>query len=242
MPSPRTPAQRTAGRLRALAGRERVLTLAGGGIVLVVLLMTLVLPYLDQQRRIATEVSQPPPLKSVSLVEIPGAQQACMDELGLLPGRQVAELHIGTYGRAPSPLLFALSGPGYAETVPVPATYVDNGLLEVPFNGPPKVLEGSVCVTNRGHTPVALYAAAESSKSRSITTVEGRLWPSNFDLAFYAAKPRSLLADAGTIMRRLRLFHAHLGLGLLWLLAILFAIGVPLGAIAALTSADTARR
>ena len=33
-------------------------------------------------------------------------------------------------------------------------------------------------------------------------------------------------------MRRLRLFHAHVGLPLLWLLAVLFAIGVPLASIA----------
>lgn len=227
---------------RALAGRASLLTALGAGAVLVVLLLALILPALQQSRRIATEVPQPPPLKSVALVEIPGGQQACANEIGLLPGRQVAEMRIGTYGRAPSPLLFVLTAPGYRETVSVPPSYVNNGLLDVAFDGPAKVLEGSVCVTNEGRTPVALYAAAERSKSRSTTTVDGRLWPANFDLAFYAAKPRSLLADFATIMRRLRLFHAHVGLGLLWALAILFAIGVPLAAVAALTSAGTTRR
>ncbi len=232
-------------RWRSLGGHERALTLAGAGIVLIVLLVTLVIPYLDQQRRIATEVPQPPPLKSVSLVEIPGAQQACMDEIGLLPGRQVAEMRIGTYGRASSPLVFALTAPGYVQTVSVPATsYVNNGLLDLAFTGPAKVLEGSVCVTNQGRTPIALYAAAENSKSRSTTTVHERLWPANFDLAFYAARRQSLLDQAATIMRRLRLFHAHVGLGLLWLLAVLFVVGVPLGAVAVLAavSPDTGRR
>lgn len=236
------PNRRFLAAVRALAGRASLLTALGAGAVLIVLLLALILPPLQQSRRIATEVPQPPPLTSVALVEIPGGQQACMDEIGLLPGRQVAEMRIGTYGRAPSPLLFALTASGYSETVSVPPRYVDNGLLDVAFDGPAKVLEGTVCVTNQGRTPVALYAAAERSESRSTTTVDGRLWPANFDLAFYVAKPRSLLADAATIMRRLRLFHAHVGLGLLWALAILFAIGVPLAAVAALTSAGTTRR
>lgn len=227
--------------LRAVLGSSALLTALGGGVVLIVLLFALILPALDGSRRIATEVPQPPPLQSVSLVEIPGGQQACSDQIGLLPGRQVAEMRIGTYGKAPARLLFALSAPGYRETIPVAPSYVDNSLLDVAFNGPPKVLEGSVCLTNLGRTPVALYAAAGRSESRSTTTVDSRLWPATFDLAFYAAKRQSLLDDAGTIMRRLRLFHAHVGLGLLWVLALLFVIGVPLAAVAVLTSAGRMR-
>jgi len=212
---------------------DRALTVVGATVVLVVLLATLVIPYLDQSRRIATEVPQPAPLFSVALVELLPNQQGCADEIGLLPGRQVAEMRIGTYGKRDSPLLMTFVAPGYRESVSVPPTYVNNGLLDVPFNGPAKVLEGSVCVANRGHDPVALYASADRTKSRSNTIVNGGPWPSNFDLAFYTAQRRSLLDQAGTIMRRLRLFHAHVGLGLLWLLAVLVAIGVPLAGVAA---------
>ncbi|MCW3018671.1 MAG: hypothetical protein JWN10_979, partial [Solirubrobacterales bacterium] len=232
---------RRSSRLRAVWASSALLTALGGGVVLIVLLFALILPALDSSRRIATEVPQPSPLQSVALVEIPGGQQACSDQIGLLPGRQVAELEIGTYGRAPSPLLFALSAPGYQEAIPVAPRYVNNGLLDVAFKGPAEVLEGSVCITNLGRTPVALYASAGRGESRSLTTVDGRAWPANFDLAFYAARRQSLLDDAGTIMRRLRLFHAHVGLGLLWALALLFAIGVPLAAVAVLASAGRAR-
>lgn len=242
MPSPaRWSRLRRSSRLRAVRGSSSPLTALGGAVVLIVLLFALILPALDKSRRIATEVPQPPPLQSISLVEIPGGQQACSDQIGLLPGRQVAELRIGTYGRAPSPLLFELTASGYRETISVAPHYVDNGLLDVAFKGPAKALEGSVCLTNLGRTPVALYAAAGHSESRSLTTVDGRKWPANFDLAFYAAKRQSLLDDAGTIMRRLRLFHAHVGLGLLWVLAFLFAIGVPLAAVAVLTSVGSPR-
>jgi len=238
MPSrDRAPRRIFAGSPRARGASERVLVAAGATIVLLVLLVTLILPYLDQNRRIATEVPQPAPLFSVSLVEMLAGQQACSDEIGLLPGRQVAELRIGTYGKPAVPLVMTLVAPGYRETVPVAPTYVNNGLFDVPFRGPPKVLEGSVCVTNQGHEPVALYASADRTKSRSTTIVAGGLWPSNFDLAFYAAKRQSLLDQAATTMRRLRLFHAHLGLGLLWTLAVLFVIGVPVASVAAVAAA-----
>ncbi len=223
------------------AGGERALTVVGAVVLLVILLVTLILPYLDQHRRIATEVPQPAPLFATSLVELLHSQRGCADEIGLLPGRQVAEMRIGTFGKPASPLLVTLIAPGYREAVSVAPSYVDNSLLEIPFSGPAKALDGSVCVTNEGRHPVALYASADRTKSRSTTTVAGRLWPSNFDLSFYAAHEESLLDQAGTIMRRLRLFHAHVGLGLLWLLAVLFVIGVPLASVAAVVAA-TGRR
>ncbi len=232
----------TAGARHTRARRESLLTLAGAAVTLIVLLLTLVIPYLDQHRRIATEVPQPAPLFATSLVELLHGQQGCSNQIGLLPGRQVAEMRIGTFGRPATPLLFTLTAPGYSESVAVGPTYVNNGLLEVPFEGPAKVLEGDVCVTNEGSTAVALYAADDRTQSRSLTTVDGHDWPGNFDLAFYKAQRQSLAAQAGSIMRRLRLFHAHVGLGLLWLLALLFAIGVPLASIAvvALASRDSA--
>jgi hypothetical protein len=226
---------------RAHDRRERLLTVAGAAIVLVVLSLTLVIPYLDQGRRVATEIPQPAPLLSVSLVEVLPNRSGCADEIGLLPGKQVAEMRIGTFGQPASPLLLTLLAPGYREAVSVPPTYINNALLDVPFTGPAKVLEGSVCVTNRGRFPVALYAAADRTKSRSTTTANGQLSSPNFDLAFYAAHQESLLGQASTIVRRLRLFHAHVGQGLLWLLAVLFAIGVPLGSVAAVARAGIRR-
>jgi hypothetical protein len=88
---------------------------------------------------------------------------------------------------------------------------------------------------------VALYASADRTKSRSLTTVDGNALAANFDLAFYTAQPHSLLEEAGSILRRLRIFHAHVGLGLLWLLAVLFAIGTPLASIAVVAGASRRR-
>jgi hypothetical protein len=146
-------------------------------------------------------------------------------------------MKVGTFGKPPSPLLLELAAPGYRERIPVAPTYVDNSLLDVPVSGSPKVLEGRVCVTNRGRNKVALYAAADRTKSRSTTTVDGRLWPSNFDLAFYAAGTHSLIDRMGAILRRLRVFHAHVGLWLLWLLCVLFVVGLPLASVAAVVVA-----
>ncbi len=222
---------------RGVLGRERTLTLIGALIALIVLLLALVIPYLDQRREIATEIPQPEPLFALALTEFLPNQQVCENEIGLLPGQQLARLRIGTFGKPGAPLQFSLIAPGYSQTVPVPGGYGDDSTLSVPFTGPGRPLEGEVCVTNRGHGPVALYASADRTKSRSLTTDAGHDVAANFDLAFYKAQPQSLAAQAGSIIRRLRVFHAHLGLGLLWLLAVLFAIGVPLAGIALITAA-----
>jgi hypothetical protein len=233
----RTIAARARAVLRSLLGSELALTIAGAGVVLIVLLATIVLPYLDQKRRVVTEVPQPAPLFAVALVELTPGRQGCSDQIGLLPGRQVAEVRVGTFGKPAAPLLFSLSAPGYRETIPVPASYIDNSLVDIPFNGPPRALEGSVCVANQGRVKIALYASEDRTKSRSDTLVNGKPWPSNFDLTFYAAKQQSLLDRANAILERAQLFHAHLGVGLLWILAVLFALGVPLASVAAVALA-----
>jgi hypothetical protein len=227
--------------LRKLLRSDRALVLAGAAVVFIVLLVTLIVPYLDQRREVATEVPQPEPLFALALAEFLPNQQVCSNEIGLLPGNQVARMRIGTFGKPAVPLLFTLSAPGYRESVPVPATYVDNGPLAVAFDGPATPLDGEVCVADRGHVPVALYASSDRTKSRSLTTVDGNALAANFDLAFYTAQPQSLLDEAGSIVRRLRIFHAHVGLGLLWLLAVLFGIGVPLASAAAVAGAARRR-
>jgi hypothetical protein len=220
--------------LRSATRSERALTLFGAAVVAVVLCVTLVLPYLETQHRIATEVPQPYPLVETSLVELQPRQQGCADEIGLLPGLQVAQMRIGTFGKPPAPLELRLIAPGYREDVAVPAaSYHDNGLLEVPFRGPVRPLDGNVCVANHGHVRVALYAAAETAKSRSTTVVGGRLWPSNFDLAFYATRRENLIEAKGAILRRALLFHAHVGINVLRLLVLLLVVGVPLATVAA---------
>jgi hypothetical protein len=232
-----------ASALRSAARSERALTIAGAAVVAVVLLVTLMLPYAQEKHRIATEVPQPYPLYETSLVELRPRQQGCEDQIGLLPGLQVAQMRIGTFGKRPAPLEFSLLAQGYREAVPVPAnTYNDNGLLQVPFKGPPKPLEGSVCVANRGEVNVALYAAADITKSRSTTLVAGRPWPSNFDLAFYADRKESLIEAKGAILKRALLFHAHVGINLLRLLVLLFLLGLPLASLAALIAPSARRR
>ena len=210
---------------------------AGGAIVLVVLALTLALPYLQEKHRIATAVPQPYPLFAVALVELHPGQRACSDEVDLLPGRQDAEIRVGTFGKPPQPLLMTLTGAGYATSVGEPASYVDNSLIDFAFNGPARPLIGSVCVTNRGTRKIALYASADRTKSRSTTTVGGRVSDANFDLAFYSPRPRSLLERMGDILRQVKLFHANVAVWLLWVLLALFVAGVPLAALAAVSLA-----
>jgi hypothetical protein len=229
--------------LRSAARSERVLALAGAAVAAVALLFTVALPYVKTKQRVAVEVPQPYPLFETSLVELSPRQHGCADEIGLLPGLQVAEMRIGTYGKPTAPLALTLTGAGYREDVPVPAdAYHDNGLLGVTFKGPPRPLAGTVCLINRGHVRVAAYAAAEISKSRSTTLVDGKLWPSNFDLAFYGMRPESLAEAKGAILKRALLFHAHVGINLLRLLVVLFAFGVPLACLAAITTTSSRRR
>lgn len=209
----------------------------GGGVVLVVLLFALALPYLEEQRAVATAVPQPYPLFSVALVELHRGQSACSNEIDLLPGRQQAQIRVGLYGKPAVPLVMTLSGPGYSRSVSMAPDYIDNALVSFPFSGPSKTLLGSVCVADRGARKIALYASDDRTKSRSTTLVDGRTSAANFDLAFYSSRGWSLLDRMGDVLRRMKLFHANVAVWLLWVLMGLFVLAVTIGSLAAVALA-----
>lgn len=207
--------------------------LAGGLIVLLLGALFAAAPFLTRDRDLLSATPQPSPLNAVAAVGLRGGEQACLDQAVIDERSEQARFSVGTFGRRPPPLRLTIRGRGYAETARIgSADYRDSEPLAVGLRAPAAALAVRICIRNEGRRTIALSASNDRTQSRSATTVDGRRVPANIVIAFAERRPASLLEHVPVMLRRMTAFRP-VGEWLLWPLAILFALGVPAGVMAA---------
>jgi len=201
--------------------------LAGAGSVLVLVLLIVGWSFLTRDRDLLTTTPQPSPLVAVALVPLTGGAQACLDTAVMDEHSERVLFRVGTYGKRAMPLRVTIRGRGYRDGGRVAAAdYGDNDLISVPVGAPRTPRFVTVCIRNEGSRRIALYGAADRTRSRSNTLVDGTRVGSNVVIQFAEGRPRSLLGHVPTILQRLTIFRP-VGEALLWPLAILFGLGIP---------------
>jgi hypothetical protein len=214
--------------------------LAGGGLVLLIGLVAVLIPSLTRDRASLTTTPQPPPLDAVTLIELRAGAEACLDRATIDQDAERAIVRVGTYGRPASPLQLTIDGPALHEVADIPPTYADSVPVSVPVEPPRASLLARVCLRNQGDRRVALFGAADRS-SRSTTRVNGKQVTGNFEVAFAETEPRSLAARLPDVVDRLQGFRPDAP-WLVWLLGVLFVVGVPAGAVWAVATSYPRRR
>ena len=190
-------------------------------------------PFLLVDHDRLTTTPQPQPLVAIALIPLRGDQQACLNQAVIDERSQELRFRVGTFGLRPPPLLVTIRGAGYRERERVPAGgYVDSETLAVPVAQPASPRLVTICIRNEGRHKIVLYAAADRTRSRSITRVDGTSVRPNVVIAFAERRGQSMLEHLPVILHRLTAFRP-VGEWLLWPLAILFALGVPAGMLAA---------
>lgn len=210
--------------------------LAGGLVVLLLGTVLAVRPFLTRDRELLTTTPQPPSLVAAALVELHAGQQACLDRAVVDERSEQARFRVGTFGRRSPPLRVTIRGRGYRQSARVAsADYRDNDVLAVPVAAPDSAVLATVCIRDEGPRRIALYAS-ETPGSRAETSVDGRRVNADVVLQFAEGRPRSLLEHVPVTLRRLTVLRP-VGTWLLWPLAILFALAMPAGVLAAYVSA-----
>ena len=128
---------------------------------------------------------------------------------------------------------------GYRATGTIPGGYAQTAELHLDFAPSPRgAVVARACVANRGPRTVGLFASGEPrTDSRSVTRIGRRTVP-DISLAFYERRPVSALERAPATAQRVSTFRPGIvAPWLVWLLAALFAVGVPVAVVAAVTSA-----
>lgn len=168
---------------------------------------------------------------------VPPDQQACMSSIAIEPGSRTAKFQLRPAQLTESggpPVELVLSAPGYREVSHVPGGYL-GGSYAAPLTAPTHAVIGSACFVNRGKSTVLLDGIGEAGTVfRAATTIDRK--PVNGEIALtFLGRPRSLLGSLGTIFGHVSVLTDRLvPVWLVWLLAVLVTLGVPLGVLAAL--------
>jgi hypothetical protein len=208
--------------------------LVGGLLVFVLGALVFARPFLTRDRDLLTSTPQPSPLTALAVVEVPGGAEACLDLATMDERSNQARFVVGSYHRRRPPLRLTIRGRGYRDSERIASgprrdsSRRDRELLSVPVDAPDSAMLVTVCIRNGGRHRIALSASNDRTLSRSRTNVDGAPVVANFVLQFAEREPGSMLGHLAVILRRLTIFRP-VDTWLLWPLAILFAVGLPVG-------------
>ena len=188
------------------------------------------LPWLLRDRGLPAAVPSPRALFAVDQVSIAAGRSACSRDVAVDPRAGVATLHVMT-GRTPAPpLTLSLRGAGYSSSARIAGNYATDDDVSFAVAPPARATLVTACVHNDGRHRVALAASSDRTRSRSLTTVDGRPTGKTAWLSFEEARDHSMLARANDTVRRIGVFRPGIvGPWLLWPLAVLFLAGIPAG-------------
>jgi hypothetical protein len=176
------------------------------GVLAVTLVAALVLfvPHL-KSRVVSDGTPVPQPLLQLALFPLPHGKAACIDQVAVESGDQVALFDIDTPQLAP-PLRVRISGDSYKQVHTVPRGSI-SGQIVVPFRGPRSSKLTTVCIRNLGPGDIELRGTNEArTLSRPRMTIGGAPTAGEYSLAFRSANGESTFKLVGTIARRMSAF------------------------------------
>jgi hypothetical protein len=195
------------------------------------------LPALTTKEQPTAGVPAPPALFALAEFAVPPHQEACMSSVTITPesGLALFRLRPAKAGKAGGPPVeLVLSGSDYRSVAHVPGGY-PGGSVTLPVTPPSRTLIGSACFVNRGTSTVLLDGTTEPrTVSRSPTVVGGTSVVGDVALTFLAAKPRTIFDRLGEVFTHAsNLTEGLVPAWLVWIIAILAAVGIPAAAVAA---------
>lgn len=185
-------------------------------------------PWLSRKRDFPSEIPSPPALVSVSLQDIAPGQYICMNNIVAEQHSHQARFQVGTYKKPGPALELTIEAPGYRTVARQPPGYADNAVIALPIRAPVRPTLVTACITNRGKTKIALYSAQDRAHSKAGVWTEGTPLPATPAFGFWEGRGASIVDRAGLTVERMSTFRGFLGHPwLIWLLLVLFGVGMP---------------
>jgi hypothetical protein len=188
--------------------------------------------YLTRKRDYVAVTPQAPTAAVPAVFPLAGRASACMDRVALDSHSEQARLQTSTAGRRALPLELTLTGPGYRTQSRVAARHADGRTVALAVRPPERSLIATACVRNLGPDPVTLAGVGDRSRSRSDVTVNGAPSAVGFVLTFYERRPTSILSRLPVSLQRMAVLRPGVVVpATLWVLLVLFVVGVPTAAV-----------
>jgi hypothetical protein len=196
-------------------------------------------PYLRRHNESVAEAPTPAAVFAVSEFPVPPHGRACMLYVTVDPESRLAEFRLRPakprVAALGPPVELVLSAPGYRGAVKVPGGY-GGGSVALPLTPrPTHELITTACFYNLGRSSVLLDGTDETrTLSRSTTELDGKPVPGDVALTFLDNRPRSLLSRLPEVFAHAsNLTDGLVPVWLIWLIAVLVALAVPGGVVAA---------
>jgi hypothetical protein len=191
-------------------------------------------PNVVRDRARVDATPSPPPLSTVALVNVAGGQRACLSNVVLDSGSELARFTVGTYGRPGPRLDVTAAGRHYA----VAAGFPDNAHLTVALAPPTRPVATTFCIANGGPRTIALYGSDElRTRSRVAVTVGGRPVAPDVTLTLDRRTSASVLDQLGDVVSRTTRWRPGVGRPVVWALILLVLVAVPAGTLWAFSRA-----
>jgi hypothetical protein len=176
-----------------------------------------------------------------SEVPLKPGKVACIKPLPFSPDVRQVRLLLHATGNVGPALRMVATAPGWRATGMFSGYAAsDANPVTAPLStAPPRTADGQICVRNTGRRAVGLVGTNEpESQTIPVTYIDGKsTGDTDPAVTFFSGRSHSIAQQAGTIADRAAGFTGALPSWLVWLLAILFFVGVPLGGVLALAMA-----
>ena len=192
-------------------------------------------PWLTEQRVVPASTPSLQGISSRAEVKLPGGKVACIRPVPLDPNVREVQMLLDTRGKRAPTVELTMTGPGgyratgrFAGYAPSDASLVMTRLSQAP----PQAADGQLCLHNTGRRAIGLVGTGEPESVTLPVTYVGDKPPGEVDpaITFLSGEQRSLVQQAGTILDRAALFTGVIPGWLMWPLALLFSLGLPVGA------------
>jgi hypothetical protein len=203
--------------------------LLGGVVVLVLGALFIVRPFIAQQRDFVASMPSPASLRETTIVPLVPGERTCFGRATIDPYATEMRFNVSSPS-GPAPAIGVhVWGDAYDFRGEVPAGTLDTQQVRLPIQTPPGTFPVRVCFRSRGKQEgVGLFASADRTRSRSIAHVDGRKTDQSIWFAFSESTPHTFAERLSATVQRMTVFRpGYVGEGLVWVLLVLFLIGVP---------------
>jgi hypothetical protein len=198
-------------------------------LVLLVGAVKIVRPFVATQRDQATEIPSPASLVSTSTVPLAPGKPVCFTDAVAERHSEVIRFRVSSpAGPAPA-MRVAITGPGYAAKVDIPAGLQDTQTAQAFIPAPGRDVPVRVCIADEGDLPIALFSSNDRTRSRSIASIGGTSTGQSVWFGFFEPSARAITERIPDTIERMTVFRPHwVKVWLLWALAILLLVGTPI--------------
>jgi hypothetical protein len=224
--------------MRKALGSPRALAGLGAGLGLLIACIAWFVPYLTRERENVAGVPVPSPFISQAHVVLKPSSEACLS--GVAFGTDADTVELTTFSVPRPPLEIVAKAPGYRGTGTVPGGDEPLTALRARIDPPERSVIGTLCIRNQGKRRIDLLGTtdARTAVGRPITQVDGTEITPDLSVRLLSTDTGSVLERLGQLIDRAAAFKPGLfGAPIfLWMVALLFAIGLPTAAVYSLVS------